>query len=198
MDGSEASMIPVIIRNAHHILNLKSSRHIESLPEFSVGRGVADLFIFQKDIRNLRQRQKIQLDAFVELNAQIPKDIEQKLLEICFIKRSVAIEAKVRDWRKGIKQAMRYKMFAERSYLAIYNDYISPACNNINIFKLLNIGLIGVSDHKIKIYYQPEINKVNKAKYLLAMERAYSIIDKTQNSFVIRNNFTTNKSLATH
>ena len=51
MDGSEASMIPVIIRNAHHILNLKSSRYIESLPEFSVGRGVADLFIFQKDIK---------------------------------------------------------------------------------------------------------------------------------------------------
>ena len=44
---------------------------------------------------------------------------------------------------------------------------------------------------KINIYYQPEINKVNKAKYLLAMERAYSIIDNTQNSFVIRNNFAT-------
>lgn len=39
------------------------------------------------------------------------------------IKKIVAIEAKLRDWKSGILQARRYKSFTDECYLAILSDY---------------------------------------------------------------------------
>ena len=37
----------------------------------------------------------------------------------------VAVELKLRDWRRGLSQASRYRLFAERSYLALPHQRIS-------------------------------------------------------------------------
>ena len=36
----------------------------------------------------------------------------------------IAIEAKLSDWKNGFYQALRYRYFANQSYLAIKNGYI--------------------------------------------------------------------------
>lgn len=40
-------------------------------------------------------------------------------------KELIAIEAKLHDWRRGLRQAARYKSFAHRSYLAVPKDVAS-------------------------------------------------------------------------
>ncbi len=71
------------------------------------------------------------------------------------IKKLVAIEVKLKDWKQGILQARRYKSFTDECYLAILADYE----RNID-YDLLNqfgIGLIlfNQNDGKILIKKQP-------------------------------------------
>lgn len=113
-----------------------------------------------------------------------------------FINFSVAIEAKVSDWRRGIKQALRYKNFSDKSYLVVYDKYIKPARDHIGVFEAMNIGLVGLTDEGINIYFDPAINSKDVSKCFLASERVYSIIDGAQDSFVARNNFATNSTIA--
>jgi predicted transcriptional regulator len=107
----------------------------------------------------------------------------------------IAIEAKVRNWKSGIRQAMRYKEYADYSYLAIYEKHISACLKNIKIFKKLGIGLIGVSDDGVKVYLKASLsNMITNENKILAFERFLSIVDKRYKSFVARNNFITNYS----
>lgn len=52
----------------------------------------------------------------------------------------IAIEAKMRDWQRGLAQVNRYKTFADKVYLAIPDD-ISNRVDR-NLLKKHNIGLI--------------------------------------------------------
>lgn len=52
----------------------------------------------------------------------------------------IAIEAKMRDWQRGLVQANRYKIFADKVFLAIPSD-ISNRVDR-NLLKKHNIGLI--------------------------------------------------------
>ncbi|MBU3979386.1 hypothetical protein KJ980_06125 [Patescibacteria group bacterium] len=56
------------------------------------------------------------------------------------IKRLVAIEVKLKDWRQGILQARRYKSFTDECYLAILSSYEKNIdCSYLEKF---GIGLI--------------------------------------------------------
>lgn len=187
LDGSEASMLPLLIDSSNVLLNQKNRKNIVEFQEFSVGRGIADLFVIEKDNSKLKLRKKLNMRAMTSLD----QVTNQPLLTTNVIKQSVAIEAKVRDWRKGLKQAMRYKAFADKSYLAVYESFINAPLENIEVFKALNIGLIGVSDNGITVHYKPNTNDIDARKNLLASERAYSVIDNTQDSFVVRNQLVT-------
>jgi len=70
-----------------------------------------------------------------------------------------AIEAKLKDWKGGFFQAMRYKNFAQKSYLALSSDYIHRA--DKKLFIKNNIGLLSVSKNKIKIIISPKESKPN-------------------------------------
>lgn len=237
LDGSEASMMSLISRDAAKLLGYKKSIPI-SLPEFSVGRGIADLYIVDEDRNALRKRKGMAVPAvtdktqnqIVELISRADGIYYEELLEYLgrykllntehhlnllleqgviysndarriyvkeiasanVIKHSVAIEAKVRDWRKGIKQALRYKNFADKSYLALYESHVNVARENLHVFETLNIGLIGVSDTGINVYHVPTANTKDPVKCLLASERVYSLIDDSQNGFMARNSLTSN------
>jgi biotin operon repressor len=56
----------------------------------------------------------------------------------------IAVEAKVKDWRKGAIQAKRYQVFANRVFLALSNSY-SHRVDSM-ILKKHNIGLFIVGD----------------------------------------------------
>lgn len=73
---------------------------------------------------------------------------------------SVAIEAKIKDWKRGLYQAYRYRWFADASYLALYKDYIKQPKKNIHLFKNLNVGLLSVTENNIEeILYRPKKKK---------------------------------------
>jgi len=234
LDGSEASMMAFLSKEASRLLG-STKTNPKSFPEFSVGRGIADLYIVDEDRSALRKRKGLDIPAitdriqnqiieligradgvpFEELAIYLKRNrltntdhhlnvlFEQGVIysdgtqvyvkEIAntnVIRHSVAIEAKVRDWRKGIKQALRYKNFADKSYLALYEAHIRTAKENLHVFEALNIGLIGVSDAGLKVYYEPQANDKDPVKCLLASERVYSLIDNGQDSFVARNGLT--------
>lgn len=75
------------------------------------------------------------------------------------LKKSVAIEAKVRDWKRGLYQAQRYRWFAEASYLAIYEDYITQPQKNLNLFEFYNVGLLSVGNNGVDVLYSPKSQK---------------------------------------
>jgi hypothetical protein len=237
LDGSEASMIPQIVGRASQLLGDTAI----SFQEFSVGRGIADLYIVSKDAVGYEARQRANIPAITDkqqneivnllwaneglsfgevgellrgkritnIDSNLQSLLDFKALYVedgrVYVKMpptgtvigySVAIEAKVSDWRGGVKQALRYKNFADKSYLALYESHIKIARQNIKVFETLNIGLIGVSDEDINVYYDPLENKKDDLKYKLASERVYSLIDDTQDSFIAGNNFITSGSAA--
>lgn len=55
-------------------------------------------------------------------------------------KEIIAIEAKLKDWKKGFFQANRYKSFAHKSYLALPMD--RGRLVDMNLLKKYNVGLI--------------------------------------------------------
>lgn len=58
----------------------------------------------------------------------------------------VAIEVKVEDWRRAVRQAARNRIFAHRSFVALPQQ-VAERVKTDNIFRELGIGLLGVSAH---------------------------------------------------
>lgn len=85
-------------------------------------------------------------------------------------KEIIAVEAKLKDWKRGIVQANRYKSFANKTYLAM------PMQQEKNIDKVLlekhNIGLMlfDVNTGKLKIKNPKKEKALNKYKANLATE----------------------------
>lgn len=70
--------------------------------------------------------------------------------------RSFAFEMKLRNWKRALTQAYRYRSFSYYSYVMLDNSYIEPALKNIELFKRSNIGLLGIDvTGAIKIYHKP-------------------------------------------
>ncbi|MDB5169000.1 MAG: hypothetical protein JWO41_356 [Candidatus Saccharibacteria bacterium] len=72
----------------------------------------------------------------------------------------VAIEAKLKDWRRGLYQAYRYKDYANKSYLALYSPYVHRALKEIDEFRKYNVGLIEVSDEGLEILFEPSRSEI--------------------------------------
>lgn len=104
----------------------------------------------------------------------------------------IAIEAKVKDWRSGLRQAIRYQEYADYSYLAVYEKHITKCIENKAIFDALGIGLIGVSDQGISLHWSAKpSNLLSYENKILAFERFLSFTDDRYEPFVVRNNFVT-------
>lgn len=71
------------------------------------------------------------------------------------LRQSVAIEAKLKDWKRGLFQAYRYRRYADKSYLAVYSKHINPPLKNIDQFKKHNVGLIEVTDETLHVHFHP-------------------------------------------
>lgn len=131
------------------------------------------------------------------VDAGLIEEIDSKLL--CLVDeikspvmKCVAIEAKVKDWKGGIKQASRYKEFADETYLAIYKKFSRVPLENIELFKMLDIGLLIVEDGHVELAYQPRNSHVKALNRLLASERLISTLDDFNKPFMSREPFSTN------
>ncbi|MBG0765435.1 MAG: hypothetical protein PWQ37_3024 [Candidatus Petromonas sp.] len=75
-------------------------------------------------------------------------------------KNFIAVEAKLSDWKSGLEQAARYKQYANEVYIAISSEYINKVDKDLLIN--LNIGLMSVSQGKLRIPIKAKKEKVKK------------------------------------
>ncbi len=68
-----------------------------------------------------------------------------------------SVEAKLKDWKSGFYQAMRYKFFSHKSYLAYPKQYIHRV--DLELLKENNIGLISVELDNIELVFKPKTEK---------------------------------------
>ncbi len=94
------------------------------------------------------------------------------------VKKSIAIEAKLRNWKRALNQAYRYKWFSDKSFVCLPTSTIKPAAKNIDIFKKMGIGLIEVcKDKGIKILYNPKSKRpLSKEMSILLNEYVLSAL----------------------
>lgn len=69
----------------------------------------------------------------------------------------ISVEAKLKDWKSGFYQALRYKFFSNKSYLAYPEQYIHRV--DLNLLKEHNIGLISVGQDSIQFIFKPKAEK---------------------------------------
>lgn len=67
----------------------------------------------------------------------------------------ISIEAKLKDWKSGLYQALRYQFFSHQSFLALPEQVIHRV--DKELLKSYNIGLISVSDIDVKIIITPKV-----------------------------------------
>lgn len=73
---------------------------------------------------------------------------------------SIAIEAKLKNWGKALKQAYRYKWFSQKSFVFLPNKNIKPALAKIELFMMHQVGLAGIDiENGITVYFDPIENK---------------------------------------
>lgn len=82
--------------------------------------------------------------------------VVKKLYKSAF-KNIISVEAKLKKWKDGFYQAMRYKCFSHKSYLAVPDNYIRNVDTNLLIQN--NIGLISVVNTGVKIIIEPHSEK---------------------------------------
>jgi hypothetical protein len=67
-----------------------------------------------------------------------------------------AVEAKLKNWKRALQQAYRYKWFAEYSYVVLDAHYSNVAIRNIDSFKKYNVGLASItSEGKLVRHFNP-------------------------------------------
>jgi hypothetical protein len=55
-------------------------------------------------------------------------------------------EGKLRDWKRALYQATRYRAFAHRSFVVMPEDTVRPAEAQVERFRLARVGLLALDD----------------------------------------------------
>jgi len=149
----------IVKRNSFNINNCKKRRSyrqfsrllgedyfkvMEHLPDFrKEGNGIDLNFLIEKTslrksylkytiLKNLQKKRFIKVTkqgTYFKINGWLP-----------LVREVIAIEAKLKNWKKGFIQANRYKSFADKAYLAIPKE--TEHMVNKKLLKKHNVGLI--------------------------------------------------------
>lgn len=89
------------------------------------------------------------------------------------IRDVVAVEAKLKDWRRALNQAYRYKWFASRSYVLLDDAHLKPAIKNLTSFQEMGVGLMSLDlAGNCKTVYEPISDKpINDKMVMLLNEQ---------------------------
>ncbi|MBS0657752.1 MAG: hypothetical protein JSR82_05825 [Verrucomicrobia bacterium] len=89
--------------------------------------------------------------------------------------RVTAFEAKLKDWRKGLAQASRYRFFANRSLLVLPPETAAIALSFLRTFRALNVGLweFDSASSILRRHFTPRCGKALNSK---AREKAIQMI----------------------
>lgn len=135
---------------------------------------------------------KYHILRFLIENGIITEDNQEYRLSFDYVvglKETIAIEAKLQDWKKGLYQAYRYKWFAEESYLAIYEKNLSRPLKALEQFKKLNVGLMSVGRNGVEIIFKPTPEEpYSKAMRALSYEKILSVYFTERSSASVSKN----------
>ncbi|AFL67814.1 hypothetical protein [Sulfurospirillum barnesii] len=106
------------------------------------------------------------------------------------VKDIISIEAKLYDWKNGFYQALRYKPYSNKSYLAISQEFVHRV--DKELLKENNIGLMSVSPNEVNVIINPKLEKPsNLIAHMYLAEKFYmqvfheKTINKTKNKLQI-------------
>lgn len=113
--------------------------------------------------------------------------IIQKEYELPY-NNSFAIEAKLKDWKRALNQAQRYKWFAEYSYVVMDEHYSQPATRNIDAFIKYNVGFATINT-------KGEFNRIYNPKRQKPYDPVMQVLfaEKIKSYSILRNDFQTFK-----
>lgn len=71
-------------------------------------------------------------------------------------KKIITIELKLKNWKRALAQAYKYKSFSDISYVCMDESNIDSVLKHLDMFEKYNIGLITISKNKkVNIVYKP-------------------------------------------
>lgn len=144
-----------------HVFTLLENRKSLTLPEI-IDITRINKYRLQVALNELENRGLVQ--------CQSEKYFIIKEFELSF-KLNYAVEAKLRDWKRALKQAYRYLWFADYSYVVMDDYYSGPALKQIDLFKQYNVGLASInSEGELKRYYNPK----RQEPFDIKMQRLFS------------------------
>lgn len=154
------------------IVEERVQKHLNPIDQANLLRILVDLQTYSTDdtisltmMRKKNPHLKNELVTYlVDNNFLIPDDSEEGLFKKGTdykngLQEVVAIEAKLKDWKRGLYQAYRYRSYADKSYLAVYAKSINAPLKHLDEFKKFNVGLIEVAETYVKIHYRPKKEK---------------------------------------
>ena len=72
----------------------------------------------------------------------------------------ISFELKLKNWKRAMKQAFRYKSFSNISYVVLPVKHANAALKNISLFEQYNIGLATFApDNTFEIMFKPELSQ---------------------------------------
>lgn len=78
----------------------------------------------------------------------------------------IAFEMKLRDWKRALAQAFRYRAFANISYVVLDHQYANPALRNLKKFQRSNIGLVSIDgEGQVYLHFEPSIDEPYSSIY---------------------------------
>lgn len=97
---------------------------------------------------------------------------------------TVAVEAKISDWKNGLVQAQRYLLFSDYSYLALPEKNIKLV--DLDLLKAVGIGLLSVKEREVEEVLPAQ--KSEECDYYLKYMHTSVLFDKykKENSIYIR------------
>jgi len=75
-------------------------------------------------------------------------------------KKIITIEVKLKNWKRALQQAYKYRSFSDIAFICMDEKNIKPAIANMQMFIKSNIGLISINEkNEVKIHYEPTLKK---------------------------------------
>ena len=126
--NSESHMCDALLQSEDFFSFFNSETNVLIAKELKGYFGIPDLMVFDLNEENLSKK----------------------------VKKAVAIELKLTNWRRAIEQSYRYKAFSDLSLVCIDAANINPALMHLDYFKKFRIGLLSFSVYgKLESLYIP-------------------------------------------
>lgn len=130
------------------LLTTKVARNISSYKELARACGISE-----KNAKRIAAA--LASNDLLEFKSGLKNSFRIQSIKTPPFKYVVSIEAKLRDWKRALTQAYRYKTFSNQSWVLLDEAHILPALKSTNSFKNFGVGLASFSSQgELRIYVQ--------------------------------------------